>query len=57
MPVRVAMYGDILRIDFSGEARIEDFSAVAEATRRIEAELERCPDRIVDLTAVTALAS
>jgi len=51
------MYGDILRIDFSGEARIEDFSAVAEATRRIEAELERCPDRIVDLTAVTALAS
>lgn len=55
MPVRVAMHGDILRIDFSGEARIEDFAAVAAATRRIEAELERCPDRIVDLTAATSI--
>ncbi len=55
MSVRVALHGDILRIDFEGEARLEDFYAVAEATRGIEVELNRCPDRIVDLTGVRSI--
>lgn len=53
MPFQIQFDAPILRITFSGIVTKADFTGLLSEVRRLEADFERVPDRLADLSGVT----